>query len=249
MKESFIFSKFRENTVAYEDESRASIKGVGIKTLFLVLLTIASAVLTSIYVPKAFESEEKLMTLIVILFASSIIAAISFFLGRFFENISHICGVVYALAEGISLGFITTIVELYVPGVGITALGATLIIFAVVAVLFSLGFVRATRKLFAILIALLISAILLSIMTIFVAFVGSYTDYLWVCLAVEGIMLLFETVFLIFNFQEASDIVEAGCPKQSEWPVALGLTVTLVYIYIRILRILLYVASLVGKNK
>lgn len=250
MKESTIFARVRENDfVDVNDENRATIKGVAFKTLFLTALTILSGVLTSIYVPSIFQSEEKLVTMIVVLFVSMLVALFAYMIGRFVESVSHIAGSIYALAEGISLGFITAIVEMYVPGVGYAAMGATLSIFLVVASLFATGIVKGGRKLFAISIALLLSAVLMSIITVVIALVGSYTEYLWASLIVEAIMLLFETIFLIFSFEEATMIVQGGCSKQAEWPVALGLMVTLVYIYIRVLRILLIVAELAGKNR
>lgn len=249
MKESAVFSRIREENSSYDGSDRATIGSIGIKTIVLAALAIASGVLTAMYVPRAFESEDKLMYLVLILIASSIVSLISYFLGRFVESISHVCSIIYSLAEGVSLGFITAIAELYVPGVGYAALGATLIIFLVVTVLFRAGVIKAGRTAFAIMIALLISAVLLSIMTVVIAFVGNYTEYISISILVEVIMLLFATISLVFNFQEATFIVEAGCSKQAEWSVALGLMVTLVYIYLRVLRILLYVARIVANSR
>ena len=38
-------------------------------------------------------------------------------------------------------------------------------------------------------------------------------------------------------------MVEAGCSKNSEWCVALGMTVSLIYIYLEILRLIILISG------
>ena len=42
---------------------------------------------------------------------------------------------------------------------------------------------------------------------------------------------------LAFMFDQAEAVVKLGAPKESEWCVALGIEVTLIYIYIYMLRL------------
>ncbi|MBV9319186.1 MAG: Bax inhibitor-1/YccA family protein, partial [Mycobacterium sp.] len=48
--------------------------------------------------------------------------------------------------------------------------------------------------------------------------------------------------FLI-DFDAADQMIRAGAPEKAAWGIALGLTVTLVWLYIEILRLLSYLQS------
>ena len=49
-------------------------------------------------------------------------------------------------------------------------------------------------------------------------------------------------IFLI-DFDAADQMIRAGAPEKAAWGVALGLTVTLVWLYVEILRLLSYFNS------
>jgi uncharacterized YccA/Bax inhibitor family protein len=48
--------------------------------------------------------------------------------------------------------------------------------------------------------------------------------------------------FLI-DFDAADQMIRAGAPERAAWGIALGLTVTLVWLYIEILRLLSYLQN------
>ena len=50
---------------------------------------------------------------------------------------------------------------------------------------------------------------------------------------------------LLLNFDEAKRVVDYGASKDAEWSVSLGLMVTLIYIYVYLIRIL----SVVLRNR
>ena len=66
---------------------------------------------------------------------------------------------------------------------------------------------------------------------------------LCVLIAIEAFLLFYGVIALILNFMEASAMVEAGCSKNSEWCVALGMTVSLIYIYLEILRLIVLISG------
>ena len=66
-------------------------------------------------------------------------------------------GIIYSLSMGFLLGVVTSLVELLVPGIGFAAALGTLIIFAVMLLLFFTGVVKNGRVLRAILIGTLLS--------------------------------------------------------------------------------------------
>ena len=54
----------------------------------------------------------------------------------------------------------------------------------------------------------------------------------------EFFLLVYGVITLSLNFQEAQMVVQLGASKNSEWSVALGLMISIVYIYVEILRLL-----------
>ncbi|MGZ4542027.1 MAG: Bax inhibitor-1/YccA family membrane protein, partial [Mycobacteriaceae bacterium] len=44
----------------------------------------------------------------------------------------------------------------------------------------------------------------------------------------------------LLDFDQADKLIRAGAPEQAAWGVALGLTVTLVWLYVEILQLLSY---------
>ena len=49
--------------------------------------------------------------------------------------------------------------------------------------------------------------------------------------------------FFLVDFDRADQMIRAGAPEKAAWGIALGLTVTLVWLYIEILRLLSYFQS------
>ena len=46
-------------------------------------------------------------------------------------------------------------------------------------------------------------------------------------------------MFLISDFETIANTVECGMPEQYEWPAAFGLAITIIWLYIKILKLLI----------
>ncbi len=57
-----------------------------------------------------------------------------------------------------------------------------------------------------------------------------------VCIGLAAFMFL-------SDFDQADQLIRAGAPSKAAWGIALGLTVTLVWLYLEILRLLSYFNS------
>jgi len=62
-------------------------------------------------------------------------------------------------------------------------------------------------------------------------------------LGISGLLIVFGALMLTLDFDRAESIVSGEYDKSYEWIVAVGLMVTLVWIYIELLRFLAIISS------
>jgi uncharacterized YccA/Bax inhibitor family protein len=149
---------------------------------------------------------------------------------------------IYALLEGLFLGGISAVFEVYHPGIAIQAVGLTFGVLLTMLVIYSSRLIRVTDKLRIGIIAatggialFYFVEIILSFFHInFIAVNGSGSIGIAFSLFVCAIAAL--NLVLDFDFIEQG--VNHGAPKYMEWYGAFGIMVTLVWLYLEILRLL-----------
>lgn len=258
MKPSPIFSNIKTGTACYDEVDKASYKGISIKTLLFFFLTTVVAVGVTIIMQWALKqdtSSEAAKRILVISSVGAIVSIIVGFIaalvGRISPKKAKICIGIYSVAEGVCIGFITGIIEAALPGsnVGILAAFGTVIVFVVMLLLYAFGIIRVNSFVMRFMLALLLCALSLALFTlIYVLVVGFNTTYLGFVITIEAIYLIYACLMLTLNFQEASDVVKSGCTKDAEWSVALGLLISLAYIYFELLRILVLLLRIFGNR-
>lgn len=250
MKPTPIFSNIKTGSVAYDETNKATYKGITIKTSILFVLTILVAIGSAFALPIILNNEMNLPIFIGLIIGSMILAIISAIVGRLSDRLAMPFSFIYSVSMGFLLGVITALVELIVPGIGIAAVFGTLIVFAIMLLLFFTGVIRTGRVLRTILIGVFLGILALGLFTMILRLTGAIktSEYLVLLLAIEGLYLLYAVIMLCFNFLEAQAVVRSGALKSAEWSVALGLMTTMAYIYLELLRILLIIASIVGNR-
>lgn len=151
-------------------------------------------------------------------------------------------GVVYSVLQGYCLGAISASFDAQTDGIVGAAVIATVCVFAVSLFLYATGIVRPTRKLAFGLIAAMGG---LSLLYLFV-FVLAIFDWGWlysesfrtIGIVVTVLAVCLAALSLVLDFGAIDAAVAAGAPKQFEWYLAFGLMVTLVWLYVELLRLL-----------
>ncbi|MCK9236103.1 MAG: Bax inhibitor-1/YccA family protein [Acholeplasmataceae bacterium] len=243
-----VFSKIQREE-AYVGANTASYRGISLKTMLLLGLAVLSGVflISSLYRQSSTGSMD-VSSLSGLLFGSMAVAFISVLVASFVPRLAMPFSILYAVSEGVALGFLTLILEIIVPGIAITAIIATATIFVVMLFLYSSRAIRVTHRfrkimygaLFSILILSVVFGLLYFIAPGVVALVSQNTG---LALIVSGALIIFGALMLTLDFDRAETIVESGADKMYEWVVALGLMVTIVWIYVELLRFLLIIAS------
>jgi uncharacterized YccA/Bax inhibitor family protein len=153
----------------------------------------------------------------------------------------------YAAFEGLFLGGISFLFEAYAGAAAgtlvIQAVVATFAVFAVMLVSYRSGWIRATPKFRRMLIVGMLGyagALLLSfVLSLFTSVPYLWSlDNGWLGVAVGLFAVALAAMSLVLDFDMADQLVAQGAPEKYSWTVAFGLVVTLVWLYLEILRLL-----------
>ncbi|MFD9410914.1 Bax inhibitor-1/YccA family protein [Streptomyces sp. NPDC059989] len=148
----------------------------------------------------------------------------------------------YAALEGVFLGVISAATSTYLgPGVVIQAVMGTMCVFAAVLLGYRMGWIRVTRRFYGFVMAAALGFILLMLVnTLFAVFgggdgLGFRSGGLGLLFGAIGVIL--GACFLALDFKQVEDGIAYGAPREEAWLAAFGLTLTLVWIYLEMLRI------------
>jgi uncharacterized YccA/Bax inhibitor family protein len=141
--------------------------------------------------------------------------------------------IAYAAAQGLALGTISRIYNEAYSGIVGQAVIGTLCAFGGILVAYRSGKIRVTPKFTRIMVGALIGYLVFGIITMFTGFPGGSTGLL---IAVAGVALA--TFFLVLDFDQIERTIAAGAPQQESWRMAFGLMVTIVWLYMEVLRLL-----------
>ena len=151
-------------------------------------------------------------------------------------------GPVYAIGEGFFLGVISKAYEGYQHGIVIQAVGATLGVFAVMLVLYRTQIIKVTDRFRRIVImatmGLMVFYLFSFILNLFgggVSFLHS-TSLLSIGFSIFAAGLAAMNLAIDFDFIEKGS--KQGLPKGMEWFAAFALVITLVWLYLELLRLL-----------
>jgi len=141
--------------------------------------------------------------------------------------------IAYAVFQGLALGTVSKIYENAYSGIVGQAVVATACAFAGVLVAYKSGKIRVTPKFTRILMGSLIGYFVFGIATIFIGFPSGGLGTL---IAVGGVVLA--SMFIVMDLDQIEKAVAAKVPAEESWRCAFGLMVTLVWLYMEVLRLI-----------
>jgi uncharacterized YccA/Bax inhibitor family protein len=148
----------------------------------------------------------------------------------------------YAALEGMAMGALSATLERRYPGIAVQAVGATFAVFAAMLLAYKTGLIRATERFRAIVVGATMAIALFYVVTMVLGLFHVNTGGLFngsaLGIGISLAIICVAALNLILDF----DIIESGAargsPKYMEWFAAFGLLVTLVWLYMEILRLL-----------
>jgi len=147
----------------------------------------------------------------------------------------------YAVLQGMAIGAISLIFETIYPGVVMGAVLGTVAAFAGTLTAYKVLNIKVTSKFRRGVVAAMFGFVGLALLDLVLSFFGADFGFngfgtFGLITSIVGVVLGVLMLILDFDFVERA--IAAGAPERESWRAAFGLTVTIVWIYIELLRIL-----------
>jgi uncharacterized YccA/Bax inhibitor family protein len=224
----------RQGHTAFGKETM-TLEGTVNKTLIAFIILVAAAVYTwNAY----FDGADVTMYWIAGIAGSLVLGLLI----AFIPKIAPIGVPIYALLEGMFIGALSAQYEASFSGITLQAALLTFCVFLALLLAYKLRIIRATRNF-----RLGVFAATAGIMLVYAAnfimnFFGAGIPYLhsngWIGIGISLVIVAVAALNLVLDFDFIERGSESGAPKYMEWYGAFGLLVTLIWLYIEMLRLL-----------
>jgi len=213
------------------DPAFMTVSGAVNKSIIMGLILIATAFFA------AFTMNPALM------FVGLIGGIIALLVTYFNPKIAYITAPLYAAFEGLLLGTISmAYANIYEPGIVTNAVMLTMFALFVMLVLYRTGVLRATEKFRSIVMTATGAIAVMYLVNMGLSFFGMNIPYLHqmspIGIIISLVIIAVAALNLILDFDQFEKGEQYQAPKYMEWVSALGLLVTLVWLYLEILRLL-----------
>ncbi len=209
-----------------------SLQGVINKTGILLLLCLGTAAFA--WTHPAFRGP--------FLLAGLLGGLIACLVGTFRPATTPVTGPLYALLEGLALGAISQVIEKRYPGIVANALLLTFGVLALMLVLYTSRTIRVTDRFVKGVLAATVAVFLVYLVDMLLNLFGFSVPYIhqtgWIGILISLVIVGIAAFNLLIDFAVIEDSVRGGAPRYMEWYCGMALLVTLVWLYLELLRLL-----------
>ena len=151
---------------------------------------------------------------------------------------------IYAAVEGVFLGALSGMLEQYYPGIAMQAAMATMATVIGMLIAFRTGIIRATPLFRKVVVTATMGIMVFYLISIVASFFGvhfstnSFTNGSMISVGISLFIVVIAALNLILDFDFIERGAAEGAPKHMEWYGAFGLMVTIVWLYIEIIRLI-----------
>ncbi len=154
----------------------------------------------------------------------------------------------YAAVEGVFVGGVTNFFETLYPGIAIQAVLGTLVVIGVTLALFASGKIRASKKATKVFLIAMVGYAVFSVLNLVLMLTGVNDQPFGMRSAeifgiplglILGVLVILMAAYsLVLDFDRIKTGVDRGAPRIFGWTAAFGIMVTVVWLYLEILRLL-----------
>ncbi len=209
--------------------------GTVAKTAILVVITMTTTLATYVFARRG-------VNVMPFALGGAIVGFILALVTAFKPAWAAVTGSLYAAAEGLFLGAISALFEARYPGIALSAAGCTVGTLAGLLIAYQSGLIRATENFRLGVFAATAGIALFYMVGMVLGLFGIHIPYIHesglIGIGFSVFVVVVAALNLVLDFDFIERGVSAGAPKHMEWYAAFGLLVTLVWLYIEILRLL-----------
>ena len=221
-----------------DEATRMTLTGTVNKTGTLLLCAVATAAWTWHTFLQSHDPADVAPLMIAGLLGGFIVALVTIFKKEW----SPVTAPIYALLEGLVLGGISAFMELRYPGIAIQAVGLTFGTLFALLLAYRSGLIPVTQK-FRMGIAAATGGIaVFYLLSMLLGFFGFHFTAIYgsgaIGIGFSLVVVAVAALNLVLDFDFIEHGVQSGAPKYMEWYGAFGIIVTLVWLYLEILRLL-----------
>ena len=244
----------------------ATYGGIAAKTTFFLALTLIGMI-AQLLVRSALINEPIWQTFtfretftVSITFTEAIILAavvlggfLAELVGIFARRTIPVTGSLYALSQGYLISFLVFKVLKGYEFLGLEALVITVAVIAVMSWLYSSGIIKVNGTFRTVLLSLLLGSIAFGVFTFIGSLIPAIQPYVQsmmqnpaLAIGIDVLGIVIASLLLISDFAVIDTCVKEGYSKKYEWAAAFGLVFTVLWLYLKILNLLIQVS---GKSK
>ncbi|HEX9980581.1 MAG TPA: Bax inhibitor-1/YccA family protein [Flavobacterium sp.] len=217
-----------------------TVAGTMNKTLILLLLLVAGATITWWM---TFAGYNPVMLTI----GGAVVALILILIAAFRPESAPWLAPGYAIFEGLFIGGISAIFEAMYSGIVINAVAATFVTFLVCLGLYRYRIVKVTEQFRSVVVAATLAIatyyLISWLVSMFTDFVPVHYGNSLMSIGISVFVIIIAGLNIFLDFDRIEKGVEQRLPKFMEWFGAMGLMVTLVWLYVEFLRLLSKLSS------
>lgn len=216
-----------------------TLNGTVNKTAFLLVLTLAGA----LYPWNLFFASNGAADLMPYVLVGGIGGFVVALVTIFKKTWAPVTAPLYAALEGVFIGAISAMFELKFPGIVMQAVGLTFGTMAALLMAYRSGLIKVTENFKLGVVAATGAIFLLYVVNIGMRLfgfegMGFIHDSGWLGIGFSAVVVVVAALNLVLDFDFIEQGVEQSAPKYMEWYAAFGLLVTLIWLYLEMLRLL-----------
>ncbi len=230
-------------------EEVMTVNGTINKTALMLLIVVAGAVYTwsKFFAAIAVNPEAGTAAVIPWLIVGGIGGLITALVTIFRPQNSGITAPLYAAFEGLLLGGLSAMFEMMYPGIVMRAVALTLAVFFTMLFLYRSGIIKVTEKFKMGIFAATAGIALVYLVSFIGSMFGAPMSFMYgnsnLSIGFSLVVVAIAALNLVLDFSFIEKAANSGAPKYMEWYGAFGLMVTLIWLYLEILRLLSKLAS------
>ena len=173
---------------------------------------------------------------------SSIAAFIVALIISFKPATAPFLSIIYTILQGVAVAAISFIFNNLYNGIVLEAVACTMIVFFTMLLLFRAGIIKATEKFKAVVITATMSIAVFYLIMFVISFFGIRPEWYYgstsISIGISVAIVIVAALNLILDFDFIAKGQHYSLPKYMEWYAAFGLIVTIIWLYLEILRLL-----------